>query len=237
MEEASVGIIAPKDYEINASGKCTACEVDVNTAEMLECSDCKSKFHTVCGDHIPFANKSFIKSFKALRGDYFSFTCYHCKTRRETNAASTVQEQIQKLTSVVNLLVTQFLTLSNFTLLSTTLKIIMLISVVYQKLGFNPLKVRTQKQSMMLATKLFILFGMVKEAEEHKFAKKCRKNLHGSQLLVDSTARSFYWENMLHGSQPVFVKIQKKLHGSQLLLGEHAARLAVFLFTFKITFL
>ena len=95
------------DYQIDSGGKCFRCKTDVSSADVLSCFDCKLRFHAICGDLARFANKSFVKSFKSVKSKNFPFQCDHCVTKRETRAASTVEEQIQNLTAVIKDLVAE----------------------------------------------------------------------------------------------------------------------------------
>ena len=93
--------------QVDASGTCTQCTTEVNATDTLVCCKCKIKYHAICGDRLPYCNKSFVKLFKALKCDNFTFTCDACKTREEKQMASTTDEKLEFLTNTVNLLVTE----------------------------------------------------------------------------------------------------------------------------------
>ena len=94
-------------YQVDASGKCSTCNKQTTEADILQCYDCQSYLHGVCGE-TPITNKTFLKKFKEVRVRNFMFVCDHCLTRRENKQASLMKDQISELTNTVSTLVKEF---------------------------------------------------------------------------------------------------------------------------------
>ena len=95
-------------YQIDASGKCTTCNSQTTDADILQCYDCESYLHGVCGQETPITNATFLKKFKANKSRNFMFVCNHCLTRRENKQASDLKDQISELASTVSTLAKEF---------------------------------------------------------------------------------------------------------------------------------
>ena len=94
-------------YQVDASGKCSTCSKQTTEADIMQCYDCQSYLHGVCGE-TPITNKTFLKKFKEVRSKNFMFVCDHCLTRRENKQASLMKDQISDLTDTVSTLVKEF---------------------------------------------------------------------------------------------------------------------------------
>ena len=89
-------------YQLDHCGICTSCETAVNELHILECYDCKEKFHGDCDNSAGICMKSFMKSFNGRRNKQnFIFVCDSCITRREYNEASSMKEQLASVVSAV----------------------------------------------------------------------------------------------------------------------------------------
>ena len=94
-------------FTILAHGKCSTCNKQTTEADILQCYDCQSYLHGVCGE-TPITNKTFLKKFKEVRVRNFMFVCDHCLTQRENKQASLMKDQISELTNTVSTLVKEF---------------------------------------------------------------------------------------------------------------------------------
>ena len=94
--------------QVNGSGECEGCKTNVNEADVLICSDCKTVFHAICGEETPFGSKTWINNFKKVKVCNFLFACDICVTKREQNEASSMKQQMAALTSSVATLVKEF---------------------------------------------------------------------------------------------------------------------------------
>ena len=94
--------------QVNGSGECEGCKTNVNEADVLICSDCKTVFHAICGEETPFGSKTWISNFKKVKVCNFLFACDICVTKREQNEASSMKQQMAALTSSVATLVKEF---------------------------------------------------------------------------------------------------------------------------------
>ena len=92
-------------YQVNGSGVCNTCQNQANEGEVLQCYDCKSNFHSPCGENTPYGSKTFVSNFKKVKVANFLFVCDVCLTKREHKEASTLKDQISALTETVNSLV------------------------------------------------------------------------------------------------------------------------------------
>ena len=89
-------------HEIDRSGNCFTCKAAANEQQILECYDCETRYHNECENNVVYSNKSFVKSFKALKNNNnFIFVCDHCKTRRENLGASSMKDQLAEVVSAI----------------------------------------------------------------------------------------------------------------------------------------
>ena len=95
-------------HQVNSSGICSTCNVEANEPEVLQCYDCKSFYHGVCGDQVPYGSKTFLSLFKKLKVGNIIFVCDICITKRENHEASSINDQIAALTMTVNTLANEF---------------------------------------------------------------------------------------------------------------------------------
>ena len=99
-------------HQLNSSGECTTCKTKAIDEHILKCYDCKSHYHTICGEDTPYGCKTFVCNFSKLKAgkkiSNFLFVCDHCLTKRENDEASDLKDQLSELTSTVNKLATEF---------------------------------------------------------------------------------------------------------------------------------
>ena len=95
-------------YQVSRSGECGTCNEKTKEEDILQCYDCKSIFHAICGDERPFGNKTLLGSFKKAKVSNYLFVCNMCLTKRENNEASTLEDRIEALTAKVDRLVGEF---------------------------------------------------------------------------------------------------------------------------------
>ena len=91
------------NHKINGDGICTTCGTEPSE-KMVQCYDCKEKFHGVCNKQAPFGCSSFITSFNNLKKSNFMFVCDECITKRENHEASSIKDQLADLTQTVKAL-------------------------------------------------------------------------------------------------------------------------------------
>ena len=103
-------------HQIDTSGICTTCQANVSEQQLIECYDCKNKYHAdECDNKATFCSKSNLKIFKGLqrnRGN-FIFICDGCITRRELNVASSMKDQLEAVVESVALLTKEVKSLKN----------------------------------------------------------------------------------------------------------------------------
>ena len=87
-------------HEIDNGGVCTTCKSATRESQILECSDCKKKYHADCDNTSPFCTKAFLKSFKGARGN-FKWSCNHCVTHNENTEASSLKQQMANVVAAV----------------------------------------------------------------------------------------------------------------------------------------
>ena len=95
-------------HSVGSSGNCSSCQVETNDSEVLQCYDCQTYYHGICNNQTPYCNKTFLSSFKKLKGSNFIFVCDICITKRENQEASSLKDQISELTATVNTLANEF---------------------------------------------------------------------------------------------------------------------------------
>ena len=95
-------------FQIADDGICSTCSAVATDAEILKCSDCKVKWHGLCGDRAPFCNKSFLGTFGKLKSRNFIFFCDSCLTKRENQEASAITDQIKEIKTAINSLQNEF---------------------------------------------------------------------------------------------------------------------------------
>ena len=92
-------------HQIANSGICSTCKSVANEQQILECYDCKTKYHVDCDNTAAFCTKSFLKSFEGMKvNNNFIFVCDHCITSRENKEASTLKDQMAEVVASVALL-------------------------------------------------------------------------------------------------------------------------------------
>ena len=85
-------------HQLDNNGTCTTCQAIAKEQDIVECLDCKTKFHADCDNIRPYCtNRAFLDTHVRMsRGstNNFPFMCDHCLTRREHNEASSLKEQL-----------------------------------------------------------------------------------------------------------------------------------------------
>ena len=96
--------MVPHSHQINTSGTCNTCQTVANKDHILECYDCKTKYHAQCGTAAPFACKTFVNTFKGIQknSSNFLFICDHCITNRENTEAAALKEHMAEVVASVS---------------------------------------------------------------------------------------------------------------------------------------
>ena len=95
-------------HQVNSSGECVTCKSNTNEGDNLTCYDCKTVFHAVCKEGKPYGNATFVSNFNKCKVGNFIFVCNVCLTKRKTNEASGLKDQIEALASTVASLANEF---------------------------------------------------------------------------------------------------------------------------------
>ena len=80
-------------HQIDDNGICASCSNEVKDPEVVQCYDCKVYFHGICGEVTPYCSKTFLGSFKKVKGNNFIFVSDTCITKRENGEASSINNQ------------------------------------------------------------------------------------------------------------------------------------------------
>ena len=96
------------DHQIDESGSCTTCKTSALDKDIVNCLDCKTKFHADCNEIRPFcSNRAFLDTHIRMsrnNTNNFPFMCDHCLTRRENNEASSLKEQLAEVVKSIAVL-------------------------------------------------------------------------------------------------------------------------------------
>jgi len=90
--------VAMSEHQLDSTGNCSTCKEEAVEKDIVDCMDCRMKFHTDCNGTRPFCtNRAFLDAHVRMRSqttNHFPFICSPCITRRELNKASHVEEQL-----------------------------------------------------------------------------------------------------------------------------------------------
>ena len=97
-----------QECQLDDHGDCTTCKDEAREIDIVQCGDCKYKFHAVCSSSSPqsqWATKGFVQQLNAKSTKMnFGFTCPICLTVKETNAADVEYLRIRKMEEEMNYL-------------------------------------------------------------------------------------------------------------------------------------
>ena len=96
------------EYQIDGSGTCSTCKESARDQDIVNCLDCKTRFHADCNNIRPFcSNRAFLDTHIRMsrnNTNNFPFMCDHCLTRRENNEASSLKEQLAEVVKSISVL-------------------------------------------------------------------------------------------------------------------------------------
>ena len=92
-------------HQLDSNGTCSTCKAIAKEQDIVECLDCRTKFHADCDNTRPFcSNRAFLDTHIRMSRsstNNFPFMCDHCLTRREHNEASSLKEQLEAVVQSV----------------------------------------------------------------------------------------------------------------------------------------